>query len=469
MRLTSVLAALYPEPDYVRALSRKRWERSYTISPIHAHKGVTVRTSRRTTAVAIAGAATFAMLATGCQAAAPSDNSDNWDKEKITLTLATFNNFGYTQELLDGFTKLHPNVKVEPVVAATSNDARTNYFTKLGAGSGLSDVEAVEIDWFAELMQYSDKLTDLTSDSVKGRWVDWKEAAATDADGRLIAYGTDIGPEAICYRSDLFAAAGLPSDREEVATLLEGDWAHYFEVGEQFVANSDAAWFDSAGATYQGEINQVKNAYEKDDGSVIATTNSEVEDIYNATLDASKDLSAHLGQWSDDWNAGLANGSFATMLCPGWMLGVISGNAPDVTTWDVANVFPGGGGNWGGSYLTVPAQGAHTEAAKALADYLTSPESQIAAFVEAGTFPSQVAAYDSDELKNFTNPYFNNAPVGQIFTDRAKAVKVAPFKSTKYFPINDAMMNALSRVDVDGTDDAATSWTKFIADVEAVG
>jgi cellobiose transport system substrate-binding protein len=429
---------------------------------------VTVRNSRRTTAVAIAGAAVLALVATGCQSATPAA-TDNWDDEEITLTLATFNNFGYTDELLAGFTALHPKVTVEHTIAATSNDARTNYFTKLGAGSGLADVEAVEIDWFAELLQYSDKLTDLTSASVEGRWLPWKTDAATDADGRLIAYGTDIGPEAICYRSDLFAAAGLPSDRDEVAALLEGDWDHYYDVGRDFVANSDTAWFDSAGATYQGQINQVQNAYEENDGTIIATDNQDVKDIYNGTLEASADLSAHLGQWSPDWFTGLANGAFATMLCPGWMLGVISGAAPDVTTWDVANVFPGGGGNWGGSYLTVPAQGAHTEAAKALADYLTSPESQISAFVTAGTFPSQVAAYDSADLTGFVNDYFNAAPVGAIFTDRAKAVDVAPFKSTHYFPINDALMNALARVDIDKTDTAAASWDKFVTDVEALG
>ena len=60
----------------------------------------------------------------------------------------------------------------------------------------------------------------------------------------------------------------------------------------------------------------------------------------------------------------MANGEFATMLCPGWMLGVIAGNAPDVTGWEVANVFPNGGGNWGGSYLTVPANGENVEAAQ---------------------------------------------------------------------------------------------------------
>ena len=49
--------------------------------------------------------------------------------------------------------------------------------------------------------------------------------------------------------------------------------------------------------------------------------------------------------------------AFATMLAPGWMLGVIEGNASGVEGWDIADTFPGGGGNWGGSFLTVPSTG----------------------------------------------------------------------------------------------------------------
>ena len=424
-----------------------------------------MKISRRTTAAAIAGAAAFALLASGCSTTAGTDESDG----PITLTLATFNDFGYTDEMLAEYTKQNPNVKIVHNKAATSGDARTNYFTKLGAGSGLADVEAVEIDWFAELLQYSDKLYDLSNDDLADRWVQWKTDAATDADGRLIAYGTDIGPQAICYRSDLFAAAGLPSDRAAVATMLDGDWDNYFAAGEKFAATSDAAWFDSTGAILQGILNQEEETFEAKDGSVIATTNPVVEKAYTDVLDASPTLSAHLAQWSDDWSAGFANGAFATMLCPSWMLGVIEGNAPDVKGWDVANVFPNGGGNWGGSYLTVPAQSDHPDEAKKLADWLTDPEQQLKAFVATGNFPSQKSLYEADELLSVTRPYFNEAPTGEIFSDRSAAITVAPFKSVKYFPVMDALQNAITRVDVDKTANAADSWTQFVADVEALG
>ena len=69
------------------------------------------------------------------------------------------------------------------------------------------------------------------------------------------------------------------------------------------------------------------------------------------------------------------------------MTGAIEERAGGVEGWDVANVFPGGGGNWGGSFLTVPESGPNTEAAKELAAWLTAPEQQTKAFESAGTFP----------------------------------------------------------------------------------
>ena len=417
-----------------------------------------MRTSRRTIAATIAGAATLALVVTGCSAGG-GDTSD----EPVTLTLATFNDFGYTDELLAEFTA-ETGITVIHNKAATSNDARANYFQKLG-NSGLADVEAVEIDWFTEAMQYSDLLAPV-ADDLKGRWLDWKEAAATDAAGNLIAYGTDIGPQGICYRSDLFAAAGLPTDRAEVAKLFDGDWDNFFSIGAQYTATTGKPFIDSANSVLQGIVNQYELAYEDTDGSIIATTNPDIEAAYKAVVEKAIPISAYSGQWSEDWFASMASGEFAAMLCPGWMLGVISGNAPDVKGWDIADAFPGGGGNWGGSYLTVPANGAHVKEASELAAWLTSPETQLKAFTNAGTFPSQVDALASDELAGATNEYFNNAPTGTILTDRANAITVATFKGPKYFQFHDALQNAVTRV-FDGLEDEQTSWNNWVTEVSA--
>jgi cellobiose transport system substrate-binding protein len=423
-----------------------------------------------------AGFSGIALFVTACGSSTPSGSSAKaaGSTEKITLTVATFNEFGY-EGLLAEYTKLHPNITVVQKKAATSNEARDNMNTRLAAGSGLSDVEAIEVDWLPELMQYPKKFVDLKDASVDGRWLGWKVAQATTKDGALLGYGTDIGPEGVCYRSDLFKKAGLPTDRAEVAKMLGGanaTWDGYFAAGKKFTAaKTGTPWMDSAGATYQGMINQVKNAYEKDDGTIVAATNPEVRKIYDTVLNASTTdaLSAHLAQWGPDWTASFQKKGFATMLCPGWMLGVIEGNAKGVTGWDIADAFPGGGGNWGGSFLTVPAQGKHPADAKALANWLTAPEQQVKAFVAKGTFPSQQQALTSKDLLKVTKPFFNNAPTGQILVNRANAVTVAPFKGKNYFAINDAMQQALTRVDVDKTDDPASSWAKFLTDVKNLG
>jgi len=427
---------------------------------------VNVKLSRRhRVGAVIATASALALLATGCSAGGSSAGD-----QKVTLTLATFNNFGYTDALLASYHKAHPNVTIVQKVAKTSDDAQTNLFTKLAAGNGLSDIEAVDGDWMPKVRQYPQLFTDLASADNKDRYASWKTAGGT-AGTKLIGLGTDIGPEAICYRADLFKAAGLPTDPAAVSKLLTGGWDTYYKVGAQFTAaGTGAAWLDSAGATFQGLANQYANFFEKKDGTVIATTNPDVKAGFDSVLAASKTESAHLQEWTDDWAGGMAKGKFATMLCPPWMMGVIQGDSPKVTDWNIANVFPNGGGNWGGSYLLVPTQGKHAAEAKALVDWLTAPDQQIAAFKTAGNFPSQTAAYKSATLTGATNAFFNNAAIGTIFTDRANAfakTNVIPFKGIKYGAVMGAVQNGLTRVE-QGQQNAADSWTQVVADVKAL-
>ena len=436
-----------------------------------------MRNTRKRALTLVAGISSIALLASGCagtdggteEPGAVDDGGSTTDEE-ITLTISTFNEWGY-DDLLDQYMDLHPNITIEHNKFATSNEARDQFNTSLAAGSGLADVVGVEVDWMPEIMQYADQFTDLTSDSVEGRWQDWKVGQATTPDGKLVGYGTDIGPEAIAYRADLFAAAGLPTDRAEVAELFGGadaTWDDFFAVGEQFSAGSDVPFYDSGAAIYQGMVNQIEVAYEDPEtNDVLAVDNEEVREAYDAVM-AHTDLSAGLSQWSEDWTNAFQTDGFAVMLAPSWMLGVIAGNADGIGGWDVAPVFPGGGGNWGGSFLTVPTQSEHPEEAKALADWLTAPEQQLVAFGTTGNFPSQVEAQTSDELKTITNEFFNDAPIGEIFAERADAVTVAPYKGPNYFAINDAMAQAINRVEVDGTDDAASSWAKWVEAVEAL-
>lgn len=418
----------------------------------------------RRTGLALAAVSTLVLgITTACGG---DDSEGGGDGDAVTITVATFNEFGY-EGLIEEWNDTHDDIKLKQVKVGTWDDAKANLYTKLAAGSGLSDIEAIEGDAIAAVLAESDAFTDLTDPDLEGRWLDFVVERGTSEDGQLIGYGTDVGPEGICYRADLFEQAGLPTDRAEVAGLM-GTWEDYFATGEQFVAKMpDTAWYDSSEGLSQAMLNQVENPFETDDNE-IATDNPELKAVWDAVTGHVETLSSRNSQWGDDWTSSFQNDGFATMACPGWMLGVIEGNAEGVEGWDIADVFPGGGGNWGGSYLTVPAQGDHIEEAKEVAAWLTAPEQQVKAFLDKKTFPSQVEALSMPDVTGAVEPFFNDAPVGEILANRAEAVTVQPHKGPKYSDILQAFQAAILRVD-DGSQNPDESWKQFQTDVEALG
>jgi cellobiose transport system substrate-binding protein len=433
---------------------------------------------RKTTSkmwAATAGVASIVLLATACSSGGGSDDdasSSAGTDAKITLKVGTFNEFGYA-DLYTEYMKLNPNITVVSDKADTSDNARAAVQNSIATDTVTDDIVAADGDWMPELIASSDFFADLGSDAVDGTWPEWKTAMGTDPDGKLIGYGTDSGPEAICYRSDLFAAAGLPTDRVEVAKLL-GTWDDYFKTGATFMASAPAgsAWFDSIGALSQGMINQTEAPFEDPETDAITATDagSPAETVFNRlTSDDVLAQSAHLGQWSKDWSAAFKTDAFATMLCPPWMTQIIAGNAPDQTNWDVADVMPDGASNWGGSFLLVPAGGKNVEAATALAAWLSAPEQAAKVFATFGNFPSQIAATTDEQVVSKTDAYFSDAPTGQIFSNRFAPISKQPYRGTNYFPISAALSDSYTRVDVDKTDDAASSWAKFVTAVNDLG
>jgi cellobiose transport system substrate-binding protein len=398
---------------------------------------VTVRHSRRTTAVTIVGATILALIATGCSSGGTSGSSDG---EDITLTVNTFGTMGLG-DLYAQYEKLHPNIKIEATNTDTGDNARTDVFTKLAAGSGLADVQAIEEGWLGAIMEVSDQFNDLTdynADEVGPTLTPYKLGQGTDPDGRVIGYGTDIAPEGLCYDGKLFAAAGLPSDREAVAALFGGDdatWEQFFEVGKQYQAATGKSFYDQSGFLWNAMVNQMDEGYYTKDGELNIDGNADMKAAFTLLAENSQSgLSDNQTSW--DWGGGKAftDGSFATFVCPAWMLGVVKGQITagggDATTgWDFANVFPGGAANWGGSFLTVPTQSKHPKEAADLAAWLVAAPQQVAAFQSAGTFPATVAAQSdpgvtgSSELTKF----FNDAPIGEILAERSVGV-TAQFK-----------------------------------------
>ena len=422
----------------------------------------------------VAGVATTAVVLAGCSGSqTPASPESGSSDEPITLTVTTFGTMGL-DDLYKKYEDEHPNITIEATNIDTGGNALTDWKTKQASG-GLPDVQAVEEGWLGSVMEVSDSFTDLRdygADDIKSDWVDWKVQQATDADGRIIGYGTDIGPEGLCYNRTLFEEAGLPSDRESVAELFGGDnatWDTFFEVGKKYHDATGKAFYDQSGFLWNAFVNQQPEGYYKTDGSLNVEGNTTLENFWLQLADGvDAGLSANQAQW--DWGKGKAfvDGTFATFVCPGWMLAIVKGQVEaaggDATSgWDFADVFPGGAANWGGTFLTVPTTSKHPKEAAELAQWLTAAEQQEDVFANFGNFPSNLEAQQAAAATTGTeiSTFFNNAPIGEILSARADGV-VAQYKGPDDALIQEQVFGP-PRTSLDsGKADGPTTWNQAI-------
>lgn len=417
-------------------------------------------------AVSLTGA-----LLVACGPGTPDGASDGAGG-RLTLTVDLFGSFGYEEAgLYAEYEKLHPGITIKQSDTEDEQDYWKSLQTRLAGGGGLADVQGIEVGRIASVtQQQADKFEDLKkygADGLKDQFAEAKWSAAITQDGRVLGLGTDVGPEAMCYRTDLLEQAGLPTDRETLAAKWS-TWEGYLALGKEYKAKAPAgsAWLDSVGSLYAVMTGQEKERYHDASGKLVYATNPAVKAAWNASTEAATaGLSAKLDQWSPQWNQAFAAGSFATIPCPAWMLGYIKGQTGDagIGKWDIAKL-PGGAGNWGGSYLSVPRAAKHKKEAYALIQWLTAPEQQAKLFRKQGNFPSSTGAIAA--VADATDPYFSGAPIGRIFGDAAKA---APVQILGIHDKNvaDQITNALSEVERKGVD-ADTAWANAKKGVENV-
>ncbi|MFJ5529222.1 ABC transporter substrate-binding protein [Streptomyces sp. NPDC093261] len=409
-----------------------------------------MRTSTRRSHRLVAFAA-VAALATGLLAGCANDSNDGSSdasgggggKGKTTLTIGTFGVFGYKQAgLYDEYMKLHPDISIKENVTTRTDVYWPKVLTRLQAGSGTDDIQAIEVGNITEAVQtQAAKFVDLGKEVDKSQWLDWKLAQATTKDGKTIGLGTDIGPMAICYRKDLFQKAGLETDRTKLAALWKGDWAKYVDLGKQYMkkAPKGTKFVDSAASVYNAVLGGASERNYDKDGNVVWDKSEGVKKAWDVAMTAAtSNMSAKLKQFDPTWDQGFANGTFATVACPAWMIGYIEQKSGDSGKgkWDVAAAPTAS--NWGGSFLGVPTAGKHQKEAIALAKWLTAPEQQAKVFAKQASFPSTPSAYANLTPQADTTAYFSNAPLTQIFSDSAKTIPTQPL-GPKDKPIDGAI------------------------------
>ena len=434
------------------------------------------RTAHRLASIACLVTAAAVTL-TACSSSGGSKSSDSSSSNnaaagpcgttaQTTLTIGLFGTFGYKENgLYDAYKTVCPNITIKEDDVEQSADYWTRLKTRLASGSGLDDIQGIEIGFVADVVQnHANQFVNFSSvpnaSALKASFYPWKWGQASTPDGSdTVGLGTDSGPEAICYRPDLLSKAGMPSDPATLATKWS-TWDDFINFGKQYEASptkqSGAHFLDSAASLFSTAVYQGTEAYDNAQGKPDVKNSDGVQKAWGYATQAAKDkITAGLQQFSDPWNKAFSSGSFAALACPTWMMGYIQGqDAKGAGTWNIAPVLPGGATNWGGSWLGVPKASKHQAAAEALAEWLTGKAQQITMWTskaQGGHWPSNSDAAADPSVKGATSAYFSNAPVGTIFGGIADTMKIPPI-GVYDTQIQNLFTTQLTNVETKGTD-----------------
>ncbi|HEX2771038.1 MAG TPA: extracellular solute-binding protein [Micromonosporaceae bacterium] len=424
--------------------------------------------TRRFARLGVAGLAAATVLTAA--AACGTDDEPTAGDKPATLVVDTFGEFGY-DELVKQYEK-DTGIKVELRKTAQLRDYRPKLVRALATGKGAADVVALEEGILNEFKTNPANWVDLAplvADHSKD-YLPWKYELGKAPDGRLMGLPTDVGSLGVCYRRDLLQTAGLPTERDQVSALWP-TWDAFVETGRKYRAATGKGMLDSVTTAASAVMFQEGGDlfYAKDD-TIVADSSASVKKAWDtavAMVDAG--ITAKTTTWSPEWSAGFKQGTFAATFCPSWMLGIVKENsgAENSGKWDVAAV-PGGGGNWGGSWLAVPQQSKHHDAAAKLAEFLTSASSQVAAFKLKGPLPTNLKALEDGSFQSYTDPYFNGAPTGKIFGE--SVAKIEPIHlGPKHQAVKENAFEPALRSYESGQASKQAAWEQFAKDAQTQG
>lgn len=393
----------------------------------------------------------FLLSASACSqgAAIVSHGSRSNDAEPTALTIWLWPGSGY-EDPIRRYDEMVADVKIE-IVRFDFQDLHDNLQTAFAAGYGAPDLVLIEMSYmerFKRFPGYFYNLRELSPPPDEDKFLEWKWRQAASADGTFVfGLPTDIGPMVMAFRVSLYGLAGLPLDREELADLLS-DWDAFFERSVELRNKTGKPMIDNIATLYRVILGQAEAQYfDEATGAFIGDRNPAVRKAWDYAVFAKEaGLSAGLSQPTSEWARGMEQGHFATLLAPSWMLSYVTENSPGaVRQWNITQL-PGGSGNWGGSFLTIPKESAHPAEAYRLIRWLTDEPQQLELFKTSNIFPALPALYDNPVIRDKRDGFFMGAPVGELLSEAAKTVRPV-YEGPYQYIVHDIMDAALMNVE----------------------
>ncbi len=413
-----------------------------------------MKSLKKLAVIGLSTALVFSLAA--CKDNEKASSNDGKSGEKVTLDFWTFGATNY-EELAKEYEKENPNVTVK-VRAAETAEHHDALFTALSAGSGAPDITMLEIDQLDRFKGAQDRfenLYDHGAKDIQDQYLDWKWKTGEDDSGDfLIGLPTDIGPKALYYRADLFEAAGLPTEPEEVTALINSPKA-FEEAGVKVKEKTGKVFIDSIEMAFRAYLDGAETTFLNSKGELlIEEEGNAVKEAYDYAVKLNEmGIVGKFEMWSPEWANAVNKGEFAAELGAGWLKGWMEGNAQEASgKWRVATLPTEFAANWGGSFISIPSETKNAKEAYKFTSWLVSPDNQLKSFQDKGLFPSAQAVYEMDTFKTNKDEFFGGQSTAPVFAQAAQDINGTVYKGEKYFPIYSEVLNSLKNVQSKGTD-----------------
>lgn len=325
------------------------------------------------------------------------------------------------------FEEAYPNVTVNYVNAGTNTEEYTRLQNALLAGSGAPDV--VQIEYYAfpqfalseslvDLSQYG--FADLEDDYSPGTW------GAVDFDGAIYGLPQDSGPMALFYNQTVFDEYGIevPATWDEyieaARTLNEADPSKFMTADTGDAGFTTSMIWQAGGQPFQTTDGTNVTIDLQDEGSQLFA------DTWGTMLD--EGLLADIPSWTDEWFAGLGDGTIASLVIGAWMPGVLESSVPDAAgDWRVAPIPTYDGtpvtAENGGGGQAVTTQSENPALAAAFLKWLNNDPESLQIFAESGGFPSTTAQLSDPAFVDQESEYFGGQAINQVLTEASSTVR----------------------------------------------
>jgi multiple sugar transport system substrate-binding protein len=426
---------------------------------------------------AVAVAATLALA--GCSSASSTSTSTSAtcapSKGKVTLNFTTW--VPGMAGVVALWNKKNPDIQVKVQTVPNGNSGTyQNFFNEIKANN-TPDLGQIEYDTLPAFRVQDGLANIATCAGVSAAKADFSSGlwnqVTFGSSSSVYAIPQDSGPEALYYRKDLFAKAGIavPKTWDEYAADAAkikalGGYITNFPKGDVnafagLVSQAGGQWFSTTASKWTVNL---------------ADANSTKVANYWQDL-ISKNLVSTIPSFTDQWNNAYNTSQDWTGVSAVWGANTISSGAPTTAgDWAVAPMPQWTAGSsvasaWGGSSTVVFKDSKHPAAAAKFAVWLnTSPEALNALIKAANLYP---ASTPGDKLPALSEgvAFYGNQAIYKVFGKAGTEISPftwGPTMTQTYSDVSDGFASAISG---SGTllDALKTGQTKTVAALKAQG